>query len=62
MEDVGPFYDHWAYFTTIGPILWQFGIFYGYLLNFSFFGMLYQEKSCNPAAKTEFRGISDIGS
>jgi hypothetical protein len=29
-------------------ILWTFGIFYGHLVYFSHFGMLYQEKSGNP--------------
>jgi hypothetical protein len=41
MEDVGSFYDHWVYFTTIGYILCPFGIFYGHLVYFSRFGMLY---------------------
>jgi hypothetical protein len=35
--------DHLCYFTEIGNILWPFGIF------FPRFGMLYQEKSGNPA-------------
>jgi hypothetical protein len=30
-------------------MLWPFGIFYDYLVHFSRFGMLYQEKSGNPA-------------
>jgi hypothetical protein len=37
-----------TYFTAIWDILLPFGIFYGYLIYFSRFGMLYQEKSGNP--------------
>jgi hypothetical protein len=33
---------------VIWYILWLFGTFYGYLVHFSRFGMLYQEKSGNP--------------
>jgi hypothetical protein len=57
------FYGHLEYFTVILYILWPFGIFCGHLVHFvviwyilrSFwyifprFGMLYQEKSGNPA-------------
>jgi hypothetical protein len=49
MEDVGTFYDRLVYFTTIWYILWPFGIFYGHLVYFSHFGLLYYEKSGNPA-------------
>jgi hypothetical protein len=31
-----------------GPLYCHFGIFYGYLVHFSHFCMLYQEKSGNP--------------
>jgi hypothetical protein len=43
MEDVGQL----VYFTTIGYILWPFGIMlmYGYLVYFCRFGMFYQEES-----------------
>jgi hypothetical protein len=52
MENVGKFYDHLIYFTIIGNILWPFGIFFGHLeYIFPRFGMLYQEKSGNPATK-----------
>jgi hypothetical protein len=37
-----------TYFTGVWYILWPFGIFYGYLVYFSRFGTLYQEKSGNP--------------
>jgi hypothetical protein len=46
---------HLVYFVAIWYILWPFGIFCGHLLYFIFlvyfpqFGMLYQEKSGNPA-------------
>jgi hypothetical protein len=48
MEDVGIFYVHLVYFTDIYYILWPFGTFYGCLVYFSRFGMLYKEKSGNP--------------
>jgi hypothetical protein len=49
MGDVGLFYGHFVYFTAILYSLWPLGIFYGYLVYFSRLGMLYQEKSGNPA-------------
>jgi hypothetical protein len=49
MEDVGLFYGHLVCFTAMWYILWPFGIFYGYLVYFSRLGILYQEKSGNPA-------------
>jgi hypothetical protein len=39
----GLFYCHWKYFMVIWCILWSFGIF------FPRFGILYEEKSGNPA-------------
>jgi hypothetical protein len=51
-EDVGIFYYHLAYFTSIWYILWQLAIVYGYVVYFSRFGMLYQEKSGNPGSTT----------
>jgi hypothetical protein len=41
----------WSILRPFGhlAILWPFDIFYGYLVYFSRFGMLYQEKSGNPA-------------
>jgi hypothetical protein len=41
MEDFGNFVAIWY-------ILWTFGIFRGYMVYFSRFGMLHQEKSGNP--------------
>jgi hypothetical protein len=38
--------------SAISYILWPVVIFYGYLLIFSRFGMLYHEKSGNPALHT----------
>jgi hypothetical protein len=43
MEDVGIFCGHLVSFTAIWYILKPFGLFYGYLLYFSGFGMLHQE-------------------
>jgi hypothetical protein len=42
MEDVGLFYGHLVYFSTIWYMCRSFGIFFP-------FGMLYAEKSGNPA-------------
>jgi hypothetical protein len=39
-----------AYFMTIRNVLRTFGIFCGHLVYFPRFGILYQEKSGNPAA------------
>jgi polyferredoxin len=40
----------------------QFGIFYGYSVYFSSFGMLYQEKSGNPVRHHQrFLGFPGIG-
>jgi hypothetical protein len=50
MEDDGTFYDHLVDFATILYTLWPSGIFYGHLVIFSRFGMLYREKSGNPDA------------
>jgi hypothetical protein len=51
MEDVGIFYVHLAHFTIFCYILRTFGIDSGNLVHFSHFGILYQEKSGNPASK-----------
>jgi hypothetical protein len=48
MEDVGILYGDLVHFTANWCILWPFCIFYGYLVLFSHFGMLHQEKSGNP--------------
>jgi hypothetical protein len=57
MEYVGLLYVHWVCFTAIWYILWPFGVFCGHLEYFMVtwhilprFGILYQEKSGNPAA------------
>jgi hypothetical protein len=49
IENLGIFYEHLVYFTVIGSILWPFGIFVVIWYIFPRFGMLYQEKSANPA-------------
>jgi hypothetical protein len=49
MENLGIFYDHLVYFTAVGNILWPFCYFFGLSVYFPCFGILYQEKSDNPA-------------
>jgi hypothetical protein len=44
------FYGHSVCVVTVRSILGPFGIFYGYLVYFSRFGILYQEKSGNPSS------------
>jgi hypothetical protein len=39
MENVGIFYDHLEYFTSIWYNLWQFGIVCDHLINVYPFGM-----------------------
>jgi hypothetical protein len=51
IEDVGMVYVSLVYFTAIWYILWALGIFYGYLVIFSRFGMLWPEKSGNPGKR-----------
>jgi hypothetical protein len=56
---------HLVYFVAFWYILWPFGIFcghlvyvfYDYLVYFSRFGILYQEKSGNPAVKPVRGGL-----
>jgi hypothetical protein len=48
-EDVGICCGHSVNFPAIWYILRAFGTFCGHLVYFSHFGMLYQEKSGNPA-------------
>jgi hypothetical protein len=53
-----------VYFIAVGTILFQFGKFYGHLVDFvliwyvcfSCFGMLYQEKFGNLAVERTHRG------
>jgi hypothetical protein len=42
-----------VYFVAIRSILRPFGIFYGHLEYFSRFGVLYEEKSGNPAPQPD---------
>jgi hypothetical protein len=57
IENLGIFYDHLVYFTAIGNILRPFGLFCGHLVYFPRFGMLYDEKSGNPACFAGFHSI-----
>jgi hypothetical protein len=50
-EDVGNFFNPLVYFTAISYILWPFLYFVVIMVRFSRFGMLYQEKSGNPAIR-----------
>jgi hypothetical protein len=47
----GIFYGHLVHFTVFCYILWRFGIVRVNLVYFSHFGILYQEKSGNPATR-----------
>jgi hypothetical protein len=49
MEDVYIFNGHLVNIPAIWHILWPFGIFSPVLVHFIRFGVLYQEKSGNPA-------------
>jgi hypothetical protein len=49
MKDVVVFYGHLVHFTVFCYILWTFGIVCGNLVYFFRVGILYQEKSGNPA-------------
>jgi hypothetical protein len=42
-------------YSHFGIFVCNFGVFYGHLVYFSRFGMLYQEKSGNPASESQFR-------
>jgi hypothetical protein len=44
MENLGIFYDHLVYLTSIGNIVWPFGIFCGHLECFSSFWYFEKEK------------------
>jgi hypothetical protein len=50
IENLGIFYDHCTYFGVLWFILWPLHIFWGYLVYFTSFSMLYQEKSGNPGS------------
>jgi hypothetical protein len=41
----------WYILIVIWYIIWLFGILYGYLVYFSGFGMLYQDKSGNHVSR-----------
>jgi hypothetical protein len=53
MEDVGIFYGRLVHFTVFCYMLWTFGIVRGNLVYFSRFGILYKEKSGNPAIENK---------
>jgi hypothetical protein len=53
MEDVGIFYGHLVHFMVFCYILLTLGIVRGNLVYFPRFGILYQEKSGNPALDLE---------
>jgi hypothetical protein len=48
---------YFVFFTAICYNLWQFGIFYRYLIYFSRFGIFYQEMSCNPGIDRYISGV-----
>jgi hypothetical protein len=49
MEDVDILFVHLVHFMAIRYIWWPFDTYNGYLVHFSCFSILYQEKSGNPA-------------
>jgi hypothetical protein len=61
MEDVGIFSRHLVYFIVIWYTHWAFGIFCGYMVHFSPFGMLFQEKSGNLAQRWVLTFIVGVG-
>jgi hypothetical protein len=52
LKNVDIFYGHLGYFTDIWNILLPFGTFCVHLVHFSGFGIMYQEKSGNPASRS----------
>jgi putative exporter of polyketide antibiotics len=52
MKDIGKFYGHLVYVTAISYILWPCGIFLVIFVYLARFGVLYQQKSGNPAFST----------
>jgi hypothetical protein len=51
LENVDIFYGHLEHFTAIWYNLQPFGIVCGHLVHFPGFGIICQEKSCNPAVE-----------
>jgi hypothetical protein len=51
MVNVDILHGHFVFFTATWYMLWPYGIFYGHLVIFPCFGILYQGKSGNPAQK-----------
>jgi hypothetical protein len=49
------------YYMAIWNILWTFGVFYNHLVHFSGFGIVYQEKSGNPAVESKEGGKEKMG-
>jgi hypothetical protein len=60
-EDDGIFYGHLVHFTVFCYISWTFGIVRGNLVYISRFGILFQEKSGNPALDKNFFSRSTKG-
>jgi hypothetical protein len=56
LENVDIFYGHLEYFTDIWYIFCSFGTFLFIWNIFTGFGIMYQEKSGNPARQTFFNG------
>jgi hypothetical protein len=52
MEKVGMFFGHWEYISAIRYILWPFGNLVAIWYISLRFGILCQEKSGNPAARS----------
>jgi hypothetical protein len=57
MENLGIFYDHLVYFTTIGNNLWPLVYFVVIWYILPRFGILDKEKSGNPVSDKKMHGL-----
>jgi hypothetical protein len=60
MENLAIFYDHLAYFTAIGNILWPFGVFCGNLVYFPPFWYFGPRKIWQPCFRAQTQHILQI--
>jgi hypothetical protein len=60
LENVDIFYGHFECFTDIWDILRPIGTLCVHLVHFSGFGIVYQEKSGNPASVEVVQPITNV--